>query len=140
MTPQTDVPPWADCVPRWQQMDPVARAVADAWYARFGVGPASAPAQLVLALPAASNLADVEFAASGAFSPQKFVATLPSVVAAPVLQLTGAIIPVLCIQNGALTVATARAEAELLARSGAGVVGLLSVTPDLQVAYEEVRA
>lgn len=139
MTPN-DAPPWADRVPRWQQMDPVGRAVADAWYARFGVGPEAAPAELVLALPTASNQADVAFATSGAFSPQRFVATLPSVAAAPVLQLTGTILPVLCIQDGVKTIATARGEARLLAKARGLPIGLLTVMPDLTVAYEEVQA
>lgn len=133
-----DAPPWADRVPRWQQMDPVGRAVAEAWYARFGLGEAQDLRQLVLALPAASNDADVDFAASGAFSPQKFVATLPSVAASPVLQLTGRVVPVLCIQCGAATEETARAEAALLARTAREPVMLMLVDRDLSVRFEEI--
>lgn len=132
-------PPWADRVPRWQQMDGVARAVADAWYARFGLDPDAAPGELVLALPAASNDADVEFAKSGAFSPQRFVATLPSVAAAPVLQLTGRVLPVTCVQRGAETLAVAREEARLIAGARRVKVGLLHVPRDLAVVYEEYQ-
>lgn len=134
-----DVPPWADRVPRWQQMDPVARAVADAWYARFGLGEGVALGPVVLALPAASNDADVDFAASGAFSPQKFVATLPSVAAAPVLQLTGRVVPVLCIQDGARTEASARAEAQLISAATHEAVMLMTVRRDLTVRFEEIQ-
>ena len=133
-----DAPLWADRVPRWQQMDHVARAVADAWFARFGFGEDVQLGQLVLALPAASNDADVDFAASGAFSPQKFVATLPSVAAAPVLQLSGRVVPVVCIQDGPNTEPAARAEAGLLARVSGEPVMLMTVRRDLRVRFEEV--
>jgi hypothetical protein len=133
-------PPYAERIPRWQQLDPVGRAVADYWCERFGMDPAGLPEQLVVAMPQASNEADVAFAASGAFSPQKFVATLPSVAAAPVLQMTGAVLPVLCVQKGEDTVASARAEADLLLQGGASRVGILIVLPGPAVAYEEVRA
>jgi hypothetical protein len=118
----------------------VARAVTEAWHAWFGIGVEAFPEQLIVALPTASNAADVAFASSGAFSPQKFVATLPSVVMAPVLQMTGAVLPLLCLQDGKDTFATARSEAELLCKSGVQSVGVLTVDAALVVSYVEVRA
>lgn len=136
--PAGEAPPWAERIPRWQQMDATQRAVADAWYHWFGLNPEALPGQLIVALPAASNLADREFAGSGAFSPQKFVATLPSVASAPILQLTAGTLPVLCVQDGKNTFATALAEAQILQVQSGDTIGVLSVDPGLGVSYEEV--
>ncbi len=135
--PPTATPAWAERVPRWQQMDAVSWAVTEAWYSWFGgswfgsAGKVSpAPDLYLLASRGASGLADLDFARGGAFSPQRFVATLPSVVLSPVLQLSGWVGPVLCVQAGARTLAGALAEAALLCASGsADRVDVVNVEP-----------
>jgi hypothetical protein len=79
----------------------------------------SPPDIYILANAAASNHADVLFARSGAYSPSKFVSTLPSITLSALLQVTGWVGPVLCLQGGERTVEAALAEAELLVAAGA---------------------
>jgi hypothetical protein len=127
--PAQDPPPWADRVPRWQQIDAVSYAVADAWWRWRGEGVGAAelsPDAFLLANPAASNAADAAFAQGGAFSPGRFVATLPSVTLSSMLQMTGWLGPMVCVQNGARTLLAALAEAEVLGSAGAMGVGIVS--------------
>jgi hypothetical protein len=145
--PFATAPPWADKVPRWEQMGAEAGALVEAWYA----WDAPLPDVFLLASRTASNLADALFARSGAISPARFVATLPSVALAPLLQATGWTGPMFCIQAGPATLATVLDEAALLLALGRYQrVGVVTFDPgaidppfdrprDVKVRYYELR-
>jgi hypothetical protein len=124
------VPAWAERVPRWQQIDAASYALAEAWHRWTEAGaPAAllAPDVFVLANRRASNEADAAFVRTGAFSPARFVATLPSVPLAAMLQTTGWEGPMLCVQAGPRTLVAALGEAAAIVRADAGAtVGVVT--------------
>lgn len=118
-------PTWAGKVPRWSQLDPASAAIAEAWHQwqdRGDLPHDFSPAVFMLAASEGSNRSDCGFARGGAFSPARFVSTLPSVNLSALLQVTGWVGPMYCIQNGPLSLASARTEAELFCRRGKGPV------------------
>lgn len=126
--PIETVPAWADKVPRWTQLDPASAAIADAWHEWQAKGLLNAsrpPVAFVLASAQGSNRSDFGFARGGAFSPSRFVSTLPSVNLSALFQTTGWVGPMYCVQDGARSFETARAEAALLCETTEGPVCLL---------------
>jgi hypothetical protein len=129
-------------VPRWQQIDAASFAVAEAWHRWRAAGvPAAAlaPGVFLVANQRASNDADAAFVRAGAFSPARFVATLPSVTLAAMLQTTGWEGPMLCVQAGERTLVSALIEAaDLASDQGEGAVGVVTHAqrgPDVAVTY-----
>ncbi len=108
--PSVTEPEWAPRVERWYQLDALAYGLVESWWHWRDLG---TPSLIVAASPGASNESDRRFLAA-APSAVRFVHTLPSVRVAPlcqVMQWTG---PVVCIQDGDRTLATAVEEAALL--------------------------
>jgi 3-oxoacyl-(acyl-carrier-protein) synthase len=106
-------PPWAKSVPRWSQLDPMSYGFCDAAARLLNVLPLNkaTPTLMILANASASFSADSEFVKSGAYSPSKFVYTLPSAPLSALLQILNWRGPVLCFQNSNDTWNTALTEA-----------------------------
>ena len=142
--PLSGEPAWAADVPRWDQMDAVSTGIADGWSSLYGAkaGCLAPDADaFVLASRAASGVADLAFARRGAFSPQRFVATLPSVILAPVMMMTGWRGPLFCVQQGESTLSRGLSEAAWLIKSGAArSVGVVNAVCETVPSGELVRA
>ena len=112
-------PPWSSKIDRWYQLDEVSHAFCEALHRWNYLEDMPRPDVIFLALPGASNLADLEFAKAGASSPAKFVYTLPNICAAVILQLLGHRGKIYCINQGEQTLAFAKNEASAFAKNGA---------------------
>jgi hypothetical protein len=140
-----DAPVWAEFVPRWQQIDAASFAIAEAWqrWTTAGVDKDLLhPHMFMLANRRASNAADAAFAATGAYSPGRFVATLPSVTLAAMLQITGWEGPMFCLQAGEQTLRQALAEAGMMAQAQrrVGIVTYQEGLAGVRVGYLVVEA
>jgi hypothetical protein len=111
-------PAWSAKVDRWYQLDEVGYAFCEALHQWNYLEGVAKPDVIFLALPGASNLADVDFAQSGALSPAKFVYTLPNICIAVIFQMLGFSSKVYCVNRGASTVEFALSEANEMARAG----------------------
>jgi hypothetical protein len=95
-------PKWASTVERWYQLDAAAFGLVEV-FSQLKSELERPPTFLILASPGSSSETDFQFVQSGAASPSKFVHTLPSVRAAPLLQVMKWQGPVLCVQNDPVT-------------------------------------
>lgn len=136
------LPGWVAAVPRWQQIDPASFGLVDAWHTWRERGEPKDvlnPDVFILAQPLASNWSDFRFARSGAYSPARFVSTVPNVSIAAMLQLTGWTGRFVCVQSGPATRELALAEAALLIRAGearrVGIVAFAIAGVTVQVDY-----
>ena len=97
--PTTEVPAWSPQVDRWYQLDAPAYGLAQAFSAHFLASKTDRPHFLILASAGSSGETDFQFARAEVPSPSKFVHTLPSVRAVPLMQLLQWQGPLLCFQN-----------------------------------------
>jgi hypothetical protein len=99
--PLVEEPQWKNIIPRWNQLDPYASAMAQgawAWKEKLS------PSFIILASPKASNETDLDFYSSGATSPAKFAYTLPNIRASSFCQILPWTGPMLCVQRDPETV------------------------------------
>lgn len=115
--PAKSEPVWASRIERWTQLDAASFGLAEA-YTRAREKMVTPPSAVFLASPTASNVTDLNFAASGARSPAKFVHTLPNIRSAVLLKLADWEGPMYCLQRDPRTVSTALIEAADLLRAG----------------------
>jgi len=96
------------------------------------------PDVIFIALTGASNLADFEFASSGATSPAKFVFTLPNICASVIFQMLGHHGKVYCLHHGADTLEFAQNEARFAAKTGR-TAWVFSSSAELHEGRRQVR-
>lgn len=105
--PPAEPPAWSASVERWYQLDAPSFGFCELWSKKDQSG---MPDLMLLASPGGSMEMDVQFVATGASNPAKFVHTLPSVRAAALMRCMEWHGPLLCLQNDPFTVSNALAE------------------------------
>jgi len=108
--PTPEVPSWSAKVDRWYQLDAPAYGLAQA-FSRQVLPAGHVPSMILLASAGSSSETDFLFAKADVPSPSRFVHTLPSVRAVPLMQVMGWQGPVLCFQNDPFTWLTGIEEA-----------------------------
>lgn len=90
-------PAWKDRVERWYQLDENGYVICEAVYDWLRKDKMHKFDALLLVLPEASNLADLDFVSSTPASPAKFVYTLPNIAGVLVAQMTSFHGPIFCL-------------------------------------------
>lgn len=106
--PSKQIPAWNNLVDRWYQLDASSFGLADLYWTNKDVL-ANKPGMIILASDDGSLEADLQFIK--AFSPSKFVYTLPNVRSSALCQVMNWHCPVLCIQQASNSLEKAIVEA-----------------------------